>query len=234
MENIGELVLYKNNQFIAFNKPSGIPVQEDKSGDKPLLSLGEIYCKHTLFLSQRLDRPASGVCIFAKKKEGQHYFGQLLEKKAVAKYYLAVVKTAPKEEKGKLVHFLKRDGKNKKGRVGKEGEEGFKEAILDYVVLGKSDHYTLVAIKLETGRFHQIRVQLSAIGSPIKGDVKYGARRGNKDRSVHLHAYRIEFKHPISGQKEKISAPLPEGPVWAHFMPLVGAVDWDKLFWNEK
>lgn len=230
IDNIGDLVLYKNNQFIAFNKPAGIPTQSDKSGDKALLAYGEQYCKHTLYLAQRLDRPASGVCVFAKKKQGQHYFGKLLEQKAVAKYYLAVVKNAPEPTKGVLKHFLKRDGKYKKARLSETEKEGHKEAALQYVVLGKSDNYALLGIKLETGRFHQIRAQLAAIGSPIKGDVKYGARRANKDRSIHLHAHTVVFKHPISGQMEKVQAPLPQGAIWDFFQTIVDGLNWDKTF----
>ncbi len=230
IENAGNLVLYKNNQFIAFNKPTSIPSQSDKSGDKSLLVYAEQYCKHSLYLLQRLDRPASGVCLFAKKKQGQQYFGKLLEKRTVTKYYLAVVKSAPDTGASTLRHFLKRDGKHKKARVEKEEKAGFKEAVLQYAVLGKSDNYTLLGLRLDTGRFHQIRAQLAAIGSPIKGDVKYGARRANKDRSIHLHAYRLEFKHPISGQQEVIEAPLPEDAIWGFFKPIVDELDWGKLF----
>lgn len=226
---IGDWVIAKNNQFIAFNKPAGLPVQADKTGDKPLLQLAEIYTKSKLFLVHRLDRPATGVVVFAKTKTMVGSLGDQFKERSVRKTYLAVVKDLPKEQEGTLRHFLQKnekanrtgvkDGTATSGKAtGNEAASDPKGAgdlsELHYRVLASSDNYHLLEVQLITGRHHQIRAQLAAIGCPIKGDVKYGARRGNTDRSIHLHAWKLAFRHPISGEQVELTAPLPNDPVW--------------------
>ncbi len=213
---IGDWVIAKNNQFIAFNKPAGIPVQADKTGDKPLLQLAEIYTKSKLFLAHRLDRPATGVVVFAKTKTMVGSLGDQFKERSVHKTYLAVVKDLPKESSGTLRHFLQKDGKT--NRTGVSADESLGDlSEMNYRVLASSDSYHLLEVQLITGRHHQIRAQLAAIGCPIKGDVKYGARRGNRDRSIHLHAWKLAFRHPVSGERVELTAPPPDDPVWNAF-----------------
>jgi 23S rRNA pseudouridine1911/1915/1917 synthase len=215
--NIGELVLLKNNQFIIFNKPPGIPVQGDKTKDKALINLAEIYTKSTLYLIHRIDRPASGILLFAKNKKAVAQLGDQFKNRKTAKKYLAVVQNKPEFDEGQLKHYLIKNGKTNRSQAVEQSVEGAKEAILNYKLIGSIDNYYLLEIELLTGRHHQIRAQLAAINCPIKGDVKYGARRGNKDRSIHLHAWKLSFQHPISKEKIELTAPLPEDNVWKAF-----------------
>lgn len=219
---IGHQVLYKNNQLIAFNKPVTVPVQTQAAETPSLLQMAEKYCQHPLHLVHRLDQPASGVILMAKNKKALAHLNQQFQDRSVEKFYLAVVKQEPPETKGQLSHFLTRSSANK-SRVVDADYKGAKEAILTYELIGKSDTYHLLSIKLLTGRHHQIRAQLSAINCPIKGDVKYGFRRSNKDRSIHLHAWKLQFTHPTTGERETITAPLPEGPVWNAFSTVIQA-----------
>ena len=184
-----------------------MPVQNDKSNDKSLLQLSIMYAKSNLFLINRLDRPASGLVIMAKKKEIQTYFSG---NDKIEKSYLAVVKKGIPHEKAELTHYLKKDGKKMRSEVSNEEKTEFKKSILSYNLIKSMDNYDLLEVKLHTGRFHQIRAQLSHIGHPIKGDVKYRARRKNPDRSIHLHAYKISFKHPKSKKQIDLAAPIPE------------------------
>ena len=213
---IGDWVILKNNQFIAFNKPAGLPVQADKTGDKTLLQLAEIYCKSKLFLVHRLDRPATGVVVFAKTKTMVGSLSDQFKERSVRKTYLAVVKDLPPEKEGTLRHFLQKNEKaNRSGVTEDEAVGDLSE--MSYRLLGSSDNYHLLEVKLITGRHHQIRAQLAAIGCPIKGDVKYGARRGNRDRSINLHAWKLGFRHPVSGEQVALTAALPEDAVWNAF-----------------
>jgi len=216
---IGSLLLYKNNQLIAFNKPAGLPVQPDKTGDKALINLAEIYCKSKLHLIHRLDRPASGVTLFAKTPGALASLNEQFRQNEVEKTYLAAVQEKPPQDAGSLIHFLKKNLRNNRTQAFDEEQPDSKRAELSYRCLGSSEHYHLLEIKPQSGRHHQIRAQLAAIGCPIKGDVKYGARRGNRDRSIHLHAWKLRFRHPISGEWEEIVAPVPEeDPVWQAFL----------------
>lgn len=214
---IGDWVLVKNNQFIAFNKPVALPVQPDKTKEKSLLELAEIYCKSKIYLTHRIDRPASGIVLFAKTNKALTTINEQLHKHKVKKTYLAVVKDLPNQPEGKITHYLRKNGKTNKTQVFNEPVKEGEEAILSYKILGNSDNYHLLEIDLLTGRHHQIRAQLAAIGAPIKGDVKYGARRANKDRSIHLHSWKMSFQHPITQEIVEITADLPNDPVWNAF-----------------
>lgn len=220
---IGDQVLYKNNQLIAFNKQVTVPVQTDASETLSLLSLAERYCRHPLHLIHRLDQPASGVILMAKNPKALAHLNEQFKDRTIEKTYLAVVKNLPEKETDELHHFLLKKGKSNKSIVVEEDTKGSKEAILSYKVIGKSDTYHLLEINLLTGRHHQVRAQLAAIGSPIKGDVKYGFRRSNKDRSIHLHAWKIKFNHPVTKEEETIAAPPPADPVWDAFRELISA-----------
>ncbi len=214
---IGDLIIEKNNQLIAFNKPPGLPVVADKTGDKALADFAEIYCKHPVHLVHRLDRPASGVVLFAKTENALRLLNEQFSSRTIRKTYLAVVGQLPPHEAGTLIHFIKKDGQSNRSRAFAEKKPGSKRAELTYRVVGHSDQYHLLEIELITGRHHQIRAQLAAVGSPIKGDVKYGFRRGNRDRSIHLHARRLTFQHPVSGEPVTLECRPPADPVWRPF-----------------
>lgn len=215
--NIADIIITKNNQFLAFNKPTGMLVQAGKGDEKSLVQLAEIYCKHPLGVVHRLDRPASGVCIVAKNKKALAHINQQMQERQVEKIYWAVVPKGELAEKGTLIHYLRKNGLSKKAEVSNEEKPKFKKAELHYKIIGEIDRYFLLEVELITGRFHQIRAQLGAIGFPIKGDQKYGAKRGNKDRSIQLHARTITLKHPVSNEKVTLTADAPDDVIWKAF-----------------
>jgi len=215
-------ILLEDNHLIIINKRAGDITQGDKTGDVPLSDVVKAYIKEKhqkpgkVFLGvvHRLDRPTSGVIIFAKTSKALERLNKMLRDKIIHKTYWALVKNPPKKQADTLVNFLKKNPKNNKSSVYSNEIEGSKKAILHYKTLKKLDNYSLLEIDLETGRHHQIRAQLSAIGCPIKGDLKYGFSRSNKDGSIHLHARKIEFTHPVSKEKISLTAPLPKDAVW--------------------
>jgi len=220
--SIGDWVIYKNNQLIAFNKPPTITVQKDKTGDKALINLAEIYCKHPLHLIHRLDRPASGIILFAKNKKALAHLNKQFQERTVIKEYLAVVKDKPEPTKATLIHFLSKNQKQNKSYASEEEKRNTKKGELSYELIHSIENYHLLKIKLLTGRHHQIRAQLAAINNPIKGDVKYGARRNNSDRSIHLHAWKLSFVHPTSKEVVELIADLPKGDsVWEAFEKMI-------------
>lgn len=215
-------VLHEDNHIIIVNKRAGDIVQGDKTGDKPLSDVVKEYIKikynkpGAVFLGtvHRLDRPTSGIVIYARTSKALERLNKMLREKTIQKTYWAVVKNQPKKPTDTLVNFLKKNPKNNKSTAYSKEIDGSKKAILHYQVLKKLDNYSLLEIDLETGRHHQIRVQLSNIGSTIKGDLKYGAKRSNKDGSIHLHARKIKFTHPVSKELIKVIAPTPSDPIW--------------------
>ncbi len=224
---IGDLVLYKNNQLIAFNKPAGMAVQHVPGPEKSLFDLAEIYVKHPLHLIHRLDRPVSGVVLLAQNKNAMASLSRQFAQREVRKVYLAIVPEKPERETGVLRHYLKPARRSNRVIVAEdeggapatqpvEGD-GWEEAVLRYTWRGSTDNYHLLEIELETGRHHQIRAQLAAMRMPIKGDVKYGFRRGNRDRSIDLHAWKLGFRHPVSREAVELEAPPPTGGVWNAF-----------------
>lgn len=215
--NIGDLVLYKNNQLIAFNKPVGVPVQHDSNDNKSLITLAEIYCKSPVHLIHRLDQPASGVILFAKNKKALANLNAQFQQRLIRKTYLAIVKNKPKENEATLIHYLRKNGQQNVSHAFDGEQAGAKRAELSYCLIGSSEHYHLLEIKLITGRHHQIRAQLAAIGSPIRGDNKYGFKRGNPDRSIQLHAWKIAFRHPVTKEEVELKAPLPDEKIWNVF-----------------
>jgi 23S rRNA pseudouridine1911/1915/1917 synthase len=216
------LVLFEDNHIVIINKRAGDITQGDKTGDKPLSEVVKEYIKEKhhkpgdVFLGvvHRLDRPTSGVIIFARTSKALERLNKMLRDKLINKTYWAVVKNHPEKEKDTLIHFLKKNPKNNKSSTYLKEIATSKKAILHYAVIKKLDRYSLLEIDLETGRHHQIRAQLSAIGSPIKGDLKYGFNRSNKDGSIHLHARKIVFIHPVSKEKISIIAPTPKEVIW--------------------
>ena len=215
-------VLFEDNHLIIVNKKAGDITQGDKTGDAPLSEIIKDYIKEKynkpgnvyLGVVHRLDRPTSGVIIFAKTSKALSRLTKMLRDKEIYKTYWAVVKNKPKKKKDTLINYLKKNPKNNKSYVVGENVNGAKKAILHYEVIKVLDNYSLLEINLETGRHHQIRTQLSNIGSPIKGDLKYGFQRSNKDASIHLHARKIAFTHPVSKEKIEVLAPTPQDVIW--------------------
>ena len=215
-------VLFEDNHLIIVNKRAGDIVQGDKTGDKPLSDVVKEYLKEkfnkpgNVFLGtvHRLDRPTTGIVIFARTSKALARLNKMLRDKNIKKTYWAVVKNSPKKESDTLISFLKKNPKNNKSSVFSKETEGSKKAILHYNLIKKLDNYFLLEVDLETGRHHQIRAQLSSIGSSIKGDLKYGFNRSNKDGSIHLHARKIAFTHPVSKENITISAPTPNEVIW--------------------
>ena len=215
-------VLYDDNHIIIINKRAGDITQGDKTGDKPLSDVVKEYVKDkynkpgNVFIGtvHRLDRPTSGIVIFARTSKALERLNKMLRDKTINKTYWALVKNKPKKESDTLIDFLKKDTKKNKSFVYKKEIEGSKKATLHYKIIKKLDNYSLLEIDLETGRHHQIRTQLSYIGSPIKGDLKYGFDRSNKDGSISLHARKIEFIHPVSKENISLIAPTPDDVIW--------------------
>jgi len=222
---MGLEVLYEDNHLIAVNKAAGDITQGDKTGDQPLPDKVKFWLKEkynkpgNVFCGviHRLDRPTSGVVLFAKTSKALSRMNEQFKTKEVQKVYWAVVEKTPAQQSDRLVNFLLKDEKQNKSKVVSDGNQKAKKATLTYTIIGKSEQYTLLEVFPETGRHHQIRTQLSHIGSIIKGDVKYGARRSNKDKSISLHARCLLFVHPVSKEKIKIVAPLPKDPLWSFF-----------------
>ena len=213
-------VLYEDNHIIAINKKSGDIVQGDKTGDAPLSDFVKAYIKKKynkpgeVFLGtiHRLDRPTSGIVLYARTSKALTRMNEQFREKQVQKTYWAVVDSAPANDSGTLENYLLKNQKQNKSYVTK-GSDG-KHAILDFKMLKKLDNFFHLEIKPKTGRHHQIRVQLAHIGCIIKGDLKYGAKRSNKDASIHLLAQKLEFIHPVKKESITIVAPAPKDSIW--------------------
>ncbi|PHK34789.1 pseudouridine synthase [Nostoc linckia z16] len=215
-------VLYEDNHIIVINKRVGDIVQGDKTGDKPLSEVVKEYLKEKynkpgeVFLGvvHRLDRPTTGIVMFARTSKALARLNELFKNRETEKTYWAVVKQKPQPEEATLLHYLVRNEKSNTSRAHAKEVPNSKKASLEYKVLKTLNSYTALEILLHTGRHHQIRAQLAAIGSPIKGDLKYGADRSNADGGIHLHARRLKFTHPVSKETISIVAPVPNDPVW--------------------
>lgn len=215
-------VLHEDNHIIVVNKRAGDIVQGDKTGDKPLSEIVKSYLKDKynkegnvyLGVVHRLDRPTTGIVLFSKTSKALPRLNKLFAEKSANKTYWALVKNTPPKAEDTLVHWLKKNPKNNKSTAYHKKVEGSKKAILHYKVIQKFDNFYLLEVDLETGRHHQIRVQLSSIGCPIKGDLKYGFNRSNKDASISLHARTLYFIHPVKKVEVRITAPLPNDSLW--------------------
>ena len=216
-------VLYEDNHIIAVNKTCNEIVQGDKTGDIPLSEIVKAYIKEKynkpgevfLGVTHRLDRPTSGVVLFARTSKALTRLNEMFKShEQIRKTYWAIVQGAPKIPEARLENYLVRNEAQNKSYIAKPGAKEAKLAVLSYKTLVRGDHYTLLEINLETGRHHQIRCQLAAIGCPVKGDLKYGAKRSNPDGGICLHARRIEFIHPVSKQEICITAPVPDDALW--------------------
>ncbi|NNK60723.1 MAG: RNA pseudouridine synthase [Flavobacteriaceae bacterium] len=215
-------VLYEDNHLIIVNKRAGDIVQGDKTGDQPLSDIVKDYIKikynkpGNVFLGvvHRLDRPTTGLVIFARTSKALTRLNKLFVEKAIKKTYWAIVKNKPEKDQNTLVHWLKKNPKNNKSTAYPSEISDGKKAVLHYSLVKSLDNFHLLNIELETGRHHQIRCQLAKIGSPIKGDLKYGFDRSNKDGSIHLHARKVAFVHPVSKEVISVEAAPPKDAIW--------------------
>jgi 23S rRNA pseudouridine1911/1915/1917 synthase len=215
-------VLFEDNHLIAINKPAGLPVQGDSTGDTHLLDLVSDYLaakynkpgKAFVGLIHRLDRPVSGVVLLARTSKALTRMNEQFRNKSTRKIYHALVSETPDKQAATLQHYLGKDSKTHRALTYNQPKAGAKEAILHYKVISKMGNHCLLEIELETGRFHQIRAQLSKTGLPILGDLKYGAGKPLPDRSIGLHARILEFEHPVTGEKIKLTAPYPNQNWW--------------------
>lgn len=223
---IGNNILFEDNHLIIFNKQPSQIVQGDKTGDPPLSDLLKAFIKErdkkpgNVFLGvvHRIDRPVSGVVIFAKTSKALTRLNEMIKEGQIHKTYWAVVKNPPPEPTGHLVHYLKKNEEKNKSFSSDKEVKGSRKAELTYQTIGRSQKYFLLEVNLLTGRHHQIRSQLSKIGCPIKGDLKYGFDRSNPDGSIHLHARSIEFIHPVSKAAIHVIADPPDDNLWASFL----------------
>lgn len=215
-------VLFEDNHIIVVNKRVGDIVQGDKTGDKPLSEVVKEYIKEKynkpgeVFLGvvHRLDRPTSGIVVFARTSKALTRLNETFKNKENQKTYWAVVKNCPPKEVDTLVHYLTRNPKNNTSKAHIKEVPNSKKSSLSYSILSKLDNYFSLEIDLHTGRHHQIRCQLAAIGSPIKGDLKYGFNRSNPDGGIHLHARKLILKHPVTKEFINLIAPTPDDVIW--------------------
>ena len=220
-------VVYEDNHIIIVNKKSGEIVQGDKTGDTPLSETvkqwikekyakpGNVFCG----VVHRLDRPVFGLVVFAKTSKALARMNEMFRNGDVHKTYWAITKNRPPKDEDTLVHYITTTERNNKSYASTVEKPGAQKAVLKYRVISQSDNYYLIEVKLLTGRKHQIRVQLAAIGCPIKGDLKYGAKRSNPDGSISLLARNVTFVHPVSKQDICVTAPVPDDNLWKALAP---------------
>ena len=219
-------IVYEDNHLLVVNKPAGVLVQGDATGDKPLVEYAKDYIKKkyekpgAVFLGvvHRLDRPVSGLVVFARPSKALERMNKLFLDRKIQKTYWAITKQKTRPEMGKLTHWLVKDSDKNTTKAYAESVEGAKKAELHYRYLGTLNRHHLIEVKPITGRPHQIRVQLAELGSPIRGDIKYGFKQPNPDGSIHLHARRLYFKHPVKQEPLELVAGVPETEFWEQFL----------------
>jgi len=215
-------VLFEDNHLIIINKRTGDIIQGDKTKDTPLVEIVKEYLKikHDkpgnvyLGVIHRIDRPTSGIVMFAKTSKALSRMNAMLKNQDVNKLYWAITQNKPDNKTGKLIHWLRKNPKNNKSTHFSKETANTKKAVLNYRILKTLDNYYLLEIKMESGRHHQIRCQLQAIGCPIKGDIKYGSKRTNKDGSIDLHARNLQLIHPVTKKEIDITAPVRDEKIW--------------------
>ena len=215
-------ILFEDNHLIIINKKPGDIVQKDKTNDISLLEIVKEYLKRKynkpgnvyLGLIHRIDRPTSGLVMFAKTSKALSRMNNMLKGKMIVKTYWAITKNKPEKKSSQLVHWLKKNEKKNKSTHFSRETKNAKKAILDYKIIKELENYFLLEIIMGSGRHHQIRCQLQAIGCPIKGDLKYGAKRSNSDGSIDLHAKHLKFIHPVTKKEVNLNAPVRENKIW--------------------
>lgn len=221
-------VVYEDNHLLIINKPSGVLVQGDSTGDKPLVEYAKDYIKEkynkpgAVFLGvvHRLDRPVSGLVVFARTSKALERMNKIFKDRKVQKTYWAITKQKTRPEVGKLTHWLVKDPSINTSKAYTEPVDEAKKAELNYRYMGTLNRHHLIEVKPITGRPHQIRVQLASMGCPIRGDVKYGFNQPNNDGSIHLHARKLYFMHPVKMEPIDVTAGLPETEFWEQFLNL--------------
>lgn len=224
----GLQIIYEDNHLLILNKPAGVLIQGDRTGDEPLVELAKKYIKEkykkpgAVFLGvvHRIDRPVSGVVVFARTSKALSRMNELFRSRQTQKVYLAVVGRKPEQDTGTLIHWLKKSEEKNKATVYAKETPGALRCELTYTWLATKNNFHLLEIRPLTGRPHQIRAQLAAIGCPIVGDVKYGFPQGNADGRIHLHAFSLMFIHPVKKTELIIRAPLPDEQIWNYFKGL--------------
>lgn len=224
-----EDIIYEDNHLLVVNKHCGDLVQPDPSGESALEDQIKAYIKvrdakpGRVFLGvvHRIDRPVSGAVVFAKTSKALVRLNEMIRGGEIRKYYWALVENRPEAESGSLKHYILRDGRTNRSKAYAQPKADAKEARLNYTMQGAGTHYTLLEVELLTGRHHQIRAQLSAIGCPIRGDLKYGAKRSIPGGGISLHSRRVCFDHPVRHEAVEVTAPVPQGDnLWAYFETL--------------
>jgi len=226
--DIADHVLYEDNHLLIVNKPSGILSQTDATGDKSIIELCGAYIKHKyhkpgkVFIRavQRLDRPVSGCIILTRTSKATERMSKIIRERKISKLYHAICSTKPPIAADRLEHYLLKNTKNNKVTVYRREKEGAKLAILEYRVVNENSDKYLLEISLKTGRSHQIRAQMSYIGSPIEGDFKYGNKTVQADKSICLHSREVSFVHPVKKDLLTVKAPYPDNQNWLPFDPL--------------
>jgi len=219
-------ILFEDNHLLIVNKGVSDIVQEDKTGDESLEQQVKAFIKERdmkpgqvfLGVAHRIDRPVSGVVVFAKTSKALARMNEMFQSREIHKIYWAIVKEKPQADEGLLEHYISRNNKKNKAFIHNKEVKDSKKAILSYKVIGKSDNYYLLEIELHTGRHHQIRAQLAHIGCPIKGDLKYGFARSNRNGGISLHSRSIRFVHPVKKEEIYIEAPIPESDLFGVFL----------------
>ncbi|MCF0190208.1 MAG: RNA pseudouridine synthase [Marinilabiliaceae bacterium] len=218
-------ILYEDNHIIAVNKRAGEIVQSDKTGDRTLADDVKDYIKvkynkpGDVFLGivHRIDRPVSGVVLFARTSKALARLNEMFKNHTVKKIYWAITQNRPPQEAEELHHYMSKNEEKNRTNVSISPRTGYKEAVLSYKLLSSTPNINLLEVELQTGRHHQIRAQLSRIGCPIRGDLKYGSKRSNDGGGINLHSRRLVFKHPVKDEMITIEAPLPDESVWKAF-----------------
>ena len=232
-DSIADRILYEDNHLIILNKRPGDIVQGDKTGDEPLSEIVARFIadrdskpgKAFIGVSHRLDRPVSGIVLFAKTSKALERMNELFRNGEVEKIYWAVSANIPDPAEGELTHYLVRNEKQNRSKAYSRPVPGSKEARLRYRLLASGDRYHLIEVELLTGRHHQIRSQLSAIGSQIKGDLKYGAPRSNRDGGISLHARSIKFIHPVKKEEVFVVAPIPDDKIFSYLYQILNPLN---------
>lgn len=218
-------ILFEDNHLLAICKKPGQIVQPDKTGDDSLEESVKLFLKHKynkpgnvfLGVAHRIDRPVSGIVLFAKTSKALARLNKMFQTREIQKTYLVVSRGRPEPPSGKLVHYLVRNQQKNKTTAHRMEVPGSSKSELTYHTEALSESFALIRVLPHTGRHHQIRVQMAALGCPITGDVKYGDRRANEDRSICLHAFALEFNHPVTDEKVRITAPVPKHKFWQIF-----------------
>ena len=214
-----EWTLYEDDDIIIVNKPASIAIQRGIHVKNSLFDIVQKHLDCDLQLIHRLDQPVSGAVVFAKHLRAAIPLFSQFEQRTVQKIYYAIVQIQPREPKGTIISFMEKSSKYNRSYAHNEERPNTKKAMLTYEIIGKNEHFFLLKVHLFTGRHHQIRAQLESIGCPIRGDIKYGYRRNNKDRSINLHARFLQIAQPFSRKEINVVAPFPNEPIWSSFRP---------------